>query len=173
VLTRILPIAVLASFALSACGGGGSDSSGTTASGSTASASAPATATAAANATLDPAVAAAASAAAADQASPAAASSGITVTGTGMKGGCDALNKLFLALDAGDKNKAQAYRAKAEALFNAVAANAAKDLKPAIDGASLAAGLEEFEPDKATYHDQLAPDYTSICVTKYHAPTLG
>jgi hypothetical protein len=166
---------VLASFALAACGGGGSDSSGTTASGSTASASSattPATATAAANATVDPSVAAAASAAAAAQASPAVASSGVTVTGTGMKGGCDALNKLFLALDAGDKNRAQAYRAKAEDLFNAVAANAAKDLKPAIDGASLAAGLEEFEPDKATYHDQLAPDYTSICVTKYDAPTL-
>lgn len=159
-LTRLTPLALLAAVALSGSalsGCGGNDAGPTT----TAPAEAPAAGATPADATTTP-----------TEADSPAAPAEVTVKGKGMKGGCDALHKLFLALDDNDQATAEAYRAKARVLFDDVAAQSYKDLDYALDGSGFAAFLQNFEPDKPYYTQQIAPDYAKICVTKYDAPAL-
>ena len=97
----------------------------------------------------------------------------VTVSGTGMKGGCDAVRKIFVALDAGDKSAAESLKTKGDALFEDVAATAATgDLDVAQDGATMAAEFGFSLPDDPIYQSELAKQYASICVAKYDAAAL-
>lgn len=122
-----------------------------------------------------PAATTGAVAATAGETSPAAAPVDVdtTVEGTGMKGGCDGVHKIFLALAAGNTAAAEELKEKARPLFDDVAATAATDLPTAKDGASMWSRLGFELPDDPTmYRSELAEDYTSICVGKYEAAPL-
>ena len=104
---------------------------------------------------------------------PAGAKVDVTVSGTGMKGGCDAVRKIFLALDAGDKPAAESLRTKGDAMFEDVAATSATgDLKVATDGATMASELGFSLPAGPIYQSELAKQYTAICVAEYDAAAL-
>jgi len=97
----------------------------------------------------------------------------LTVSGEGMKGGCDAVRKIFVALDAGDRTVAQSLKAKGLTLFDDVAATSAtSDLKLATDGATMASDLGFQLPEGPIYRSTLATDYTAICVARYQAAPL-
>ncbi len=104
---------------------------------------------------------------------PAGAKVDVTVSGTGMKGGCDAVRKIFAALDAGDKSAAESLRTKGDALFEDVAATSATgDLEKATDGATMASELGFSLPEGPIYRSELAKQYTAICVAKYDTAAL-
>jgi hypothetical protein len=97
----------------------------------------------------------------------------VTVSGTGMKGGCDAVRKIFAALDAGDKSAAESLKTKGDALFEDVAATASTgDLDVATDGARMAAEFGFSLPEDPIYQSALAKQYAAICVAKYDAAAL-
>ena len=97
----------------------------------------------------------------------------VTVSGTGMKGGCDAVRKIFTALDAGDKSAAESLKTKGDELFEEVAATASTgDLDTAVDGATIASELGFSLPEGPIYQSELAKQYAAICVTKYGAAAL-
>ncbi|GAA3337361.1 hypothetical protein GCM10020358_13330 [Amorphoplanes nipponensis] len=97
----------------------------------------------------------------------------VTVSGKGMNGGCEAVRKIFVALEGGDKAAAETLKTKADALFEEVAATeATKDIGLATDGATMAADLGFSLPDGPIYQSTLAADYRSICVAKHQAAAL-
>lgn len=96
----------------------------------------------------------------------------VTVSGKGMKGGCDAVHKIFAALEAGDKAAAETLKDKGLPLFDDVAATSATDLDTATDGATMASVLQFSLPEGPIYRSMLAEDYAAICVAKYDAEAL-
>jgi hypothetical protein len=97
----------------------------------------------------------------------------ITVAGTGMKGGCDAVQKIFVALGAGDRSAAESLKAKGDALFEEVAATASTgDLDVAMDGATMASEFGFSLPEGPIYQSELAKQYAAICVAEYGAAAL-
>jgi len=96
------------------------------------------------------------------------------VVGTGMKGGCDALHKTFVAIGGGDAEQAKRYRDAAHHLFSDVAATAATDVEAATEGATLASELELSLPaEQDAARSELATRYRSICVARHGAPSIG
>ena len=90
-----------------------------------------------------------------------------------MKGGCDAVRKIFAALDAGDRPAAESLRTKGDTLFEEVAATSATgDLDVAMDGATMASEIELSLPQGPIYQSSLATRYAAICVAKYDAAAL-
>jgi len=151
---RLTPLALIPLLALAACGGGSTST--------TPAAVAPSSA---APLMSSPASSPPASASTGDQPLDQ------PVVGTGMKGGCDALDKVFIAIGGGDSEQVKRYRLKAIELFDDVAATAATDLKTAKDGAKLASALEFMPADaQSASTSDLATDYRNICVAKYGAP---
>ena len=96
----------------------------------------------------------------------------VTVSGQGMKGGCDAVHKVFAALEAGDKAAAKTLKDKGLPLFDDVAATSATDLDTATDGATMASVLQLSLPEGPIYQSMLAEEYAAICVKKYDAEAL-
>ena len=97
----------------------------------------------------------------------------VTVTGKGMEGGCDAVHKMFQALEAGDGTAAKTLRDKAHELFNDFAAEwAVKDVDKAMNGAQMASTLEFVLPEEQIYQSDVAKDYRAICVAKFQAAPL-
>jgi hypothetical protein len=96
----------------------------------------------------------------------------VTVSGKGMKGGCDAVHKIFAALEAGDKAAAETLKDKGLPLFDDVAATSATDLDTATDGATMASVLQFSLPEGPIYKSMLAEDYAAVCVAKYDAEAL-
>jgi hypothetical protein len=98
---------------------------------------------------------------------------GAAVTGDGMKGGCDAVHKLFAALDAGDKQTAESLKTKGHDMFNDVAATeATEDMQLATDAAAMASMLEFELPEAQIYQSTLADTYKVDCVARYDAAAL-
>ena len=150
---RLVPGAVLTLLALGACG------QGTTS--TTAAGSAPASSTSAPAPSSSPS-------------STTGPEGDEPVVGTGMKGGCDALHKTFLAIGGGDAEQAKRYRDAAHHLFSDVAATAATDVKVATQGATLASELELSLPaEQDAARSELATQYRAICVAGYGAPGIG
>jgi hypothetical protein len=97
----------------------------------------------------------------------------VTVSGEGMKGGCEAVHKLFAALDSGDKAAAKILQTKAHDMFNDIAAEqATKDIQLATDAAAMASVLEFKLPDEQIYQSDLAQTYGVDCVARYGATAL-
>jgi hypothetical protein len=97
----------------------------------------------------------------------------VTVSGKGMKGGCDAVHKIFAALEAGDKAAADTLKDKGLPLFDDVAATSATDLDTATDGATMASVLQLSLPEGPIYKSMLAEEYAAVCVAKYDAEALS
>jgi hypothetical protein len=96
-----------------------------------------------------------------------------TVSGTGMKAGCEAVRKIFVALDVGDPAAAEVLRGTGHGLLNDVAAaEATKDIDKAMDGAEMSSALEFALPKERFTESSLATDYQTICVAKYGAAPL-
>jgi hypothetical protein len=97
----------------------------------------------------------------------------VSVQGKGMEGGCDAVHKMFQALEAGDRTAAKTLRDKAHELFNDFAAEwAVKDVDKAMNGAQMASTLEFVLPEEQIYQSDVAKDYRAICVAKFQAAAL-
>jgi hypothetical protein len=95
------------------------------------------------------------------------------VSGTDMKAGCEAVHKLFAALDAGDTAAAQSLKKKGDDIFNDIAATeATKDIQLATDAAAMASVLEFKLPEQPIYQSGLAETYGVDCVARYGAAAL-
>jgi hypothetical protein len=91
----------------------------------------------------------------------------------GMKDGCDAVHKIFQALDAGDKATAEGLKTTGKAAFDGVM-KAAGDQDPQLSAnAEAMSDMLAFElPPEPIHQSTLAETYAVDCVRIYGAPPL-
>jgi hypothetical protein len=91
----------------------------------------------------------------------------------GHGGRCDAVRKMFAALDGGDKAAADDLVAKSKGLFDGVVKAAGTTDKQLASNASAMAQMMDFGlPEAPIYQSELAEVYAVDCVAQYGAAAL-